>query len=235
MGAKQVQFRRGSTAQHDGTDGSSGFTGAKGEITVDTGTDEPLAARGSGTSDYTARVHDGQTTGGFKLARQSTVDSLNDLDIADGTSIASGSGISGSTVNGGVRYTNSSSQWKYGTIASAVTGEGVADAVFRVLFNSYGTGSFDKPIDNIVSIGDETTATSTKVKTNGSTTIYLDTDNFTVSDTEVWKILALKTTDANHTQLHGTPAIKFDTLQKSNSWSITHGLTNCVWIAIRTA
>jgi len=55
--AKQVQFRRGSTSQH------STFTGAVGEITVDTDKD-------------VAVVHDGSTAGGFPLARQ-----LSDLGV----------------------------------------------------------------------------------------------------------------------------------------------------------
>lgn len=50
--AKQVQFRRGTTAQH------SSFTGAIAEITVDTDKD-------------TVVVHDGTTAGGFPLAKAS--------------------------------------------------------------------------------------------------------------------------------------------------------------------
>jgi len=55
--AKQVQFRRGTTSQH------SSFTGAVGEITVDTDKD-------------TAVVHDGSTAGGHPLVKQ-----LSDLSI----------------------------------------------------------------------------------------------------------------------------------------------------------
>ena len=55
--AKQVQFRRGTTSQH------STFTGAVGEVTVDTDKD-------------VAVVHDGSTAGGFPLARQ-----LSDLGV----------------------------------------------------------------------------------------------------------------------------------------------------------
>ena len=43
--AKQVQFRRGTTAQHNS------FTGAVGEVTIDTTRDE-------------FRIHDGSTAGG---------------------------------------------------------------------------------------------------------------------------------------------------------------------------
>jgi hypothetical protein len=55
--AKQVQFRRGTTSQH------STFTGAAGEITVD-------------TDKNTAVVHDGSTAGGYPL-----VTSLSDLSV----------------------------------------------------------------------------------------------------------------------------------------------------------
>ena len=55
--ARQVQFRRGTTSEH------STFTGAVGEITVDTDKD-------------VAVVHDGSTAGGFPLARQ-----LSDLGV----------------------------------------------------------------------------------------------------------------------------------------------------------
>jgi len=52
--AKELQFRRGTTAQH------ATFAGAEGEITVDTDKDVVV-------------VHDGTTAGGFPLARESEV------------------------------------------------------------------------------------------------------------------------------------------------------------------
>jgi hypothetical protein len=52
----QVKLRRGTAAEHDTTNG--GFTGAEGEVTVDTTND-------------TLRVHDGSTTGGHELAKAS--------------------------------------------------------------------------------------------------------------------------------------------------------------------
>lgn len=57
MAGKQVQRRRGSTAQH------AVFTGALGEITVD-------------TDKKTAVVHDGVTVGGIPLARKSDSDTV---------------------------------------------------------------------------------------------------------------------------------------------------------------
>lgn len=52
--SRQIQFRRGTTAQNDQ------FTGAIGEITVD-------------TTLNTLRVHDGKTAGGHKIARMADV------------------------------------------------------------------------------------------------------------------------------------------------------------------
>ncbi len=56
--SRQIQLRRGSTAEH------AEFTGALGEVTFD-------------TTAKTLRLHDGETPGGTPLARQS------DLDAAD--------------------------------------------------------------------------------------------------------------------------------------------------------
>lgn len=55
MTATQVQHRRGTTVQH------STFTGAVGEVTVDTTTDSLV-------------VHDGATVGGYRQASQAYVD-----------------------------------------------------------------------------------------------------------------------------------------------------------------
>jgi hypothetical protein len=52
--SKQVQFRRGTTSQH------SSFTGAAGEVTVDTDKDVVV-------------VHDGSTAGGVPMATETTV------------------------------------------------------------------------------------------------------------------------------------------------------------------
>lgn len=59
--AKQVQFRRGTTSEH------SSFTGATGEITVDTDKD-------------VAVIHDGSTAGGFPLAKQTSLDAKAAID-----------------------------------------------------------------------------------------------------------------------------------------------------------
>lgn len=58
-----LQFRRGTTVQH------SSFTGAVGEVTVDTTKD-------------TIVVHDGTTAGGIPLAKEADV-TANRIDIYD--------------------------------------------------------------------------------------------------------------------------------------------------------
>jgi len=70
--ARQLQFRRGTTAQH------AVFTGAVGEITIDTDKDVPV-------------IHDGTTAGGFPSIKESVVISAlatkvdKNVDIVGGT------------------------------------------------------------------------------------------------------------------------------------------------------
>lgn len=62
--ATQVKRRRGTTAQNDA------FTGAEGEIVVD-------------TQKHTLRVHDGKTQGGFEMATQADLDNKADTDLGN--------------------------------------------------------------------------------------------------------------------------------------------------------
>jgi len=57
--SRQIQIRRGTTAEH------AAFTGAEGEVTMD-------------TDAKTLRVHDGETAGGFPLLR---TDEMPDIDF----------------------------------------------------------------------------------------------------------------------------------------------------------
>ncbi|MBR5904068.1 MAG: hypothetical protein IKZ49_00865 [Alphaproteobacteria bacterium] len=59
--SRQIQIRRGTAAENDA------FTGAIGEITMD-------------TTNKTLRVHDGQTLGGTKLAKQSEIPEIATAD-----------------------------------------------------------------------------------------------------------------------------------------------------------
>ena len=71
----QVQFRRGTTTQNES------FTGAVGELSVDTTLD-------------TIRVHDGSTAGGIRLAKYSEIQS------GDITAVVAGTGLSGGATSG---------------------------------------------------------------------------------------------------------------------------------------
>ena len=116
--AIQVKFRRGSSGQH------SSFTGANGEITVD-------------TTNKTLRVHDGVTVGGTRLAKFNEIGAASanlqsittnvvpqsnvtldlgtstkrwrSLYLAGNTIFLGGLNIT-STANGTIRFTNSSNQ-----------------------------------------------------------------------------------------------------------------------------
>ena len=73
----QVQFRRGTTTQNEA------FTGAVGELSVDTTLD-------------TVRVHDGSTAGGIRLAKYS------EIQAGDITGVTAGTGLSGGGTSGAV-------------------------------------------------------------------------------------------------------------------------------------
>ena len=73
----QVQFRRGTTTQNNS------FTGAVGEISVDTTLD-------------TIRVHDGSTAGGTRLAK------FSEIQAGDITGVTAGTGLSGGGSSGDV-------------------------------------------------------------------------------------------------------------------------------------
>ena len=235
--AKQVQFRRGTTTDHDGSGGTGGFTGANGEVTVDTGSSNPSAGRSTSGSDYTLRVHDGSTQGGHKLATQGDLDkvvSLNDpaTSTVDSTAITE--------VQGGVRYTENG-VWKYAELedvvsATAKTTTNTFDnSLFQILFNSYGTGKFLKPVNELVAIGNQagpTTAGNKITCTGGTITLNSPATN------ETWQILAIKT-DSGNTSIDSSSvttdvAINFAQVS-SSSPTLAHGLTNCVWLAIRIA
>lgn len=63
MSARQIQIRRGTEDEH------ANFTGAIGEITMD-------------TTNKTLRVHDGETLGGTILAKKDEVPDINNMDYA---------------------------------------------------------------------------------------------------------------------------------------------------------
>lgn len=88
--AKRLQLRRGTTANH-GT-----FTGAVGEITIDTDKDVVV-------------VHDGATAGGFPLAKQTSVNSKVTLVTSTDNAIVRFDGTTGEVQNSGVIITDNGS------------------------------------------------------------------------------------------------------------------------------
>lgn len=81
--AKQLQIRGGTTVQH------STFTGALREITIDTDKDVVV-------------VHDGTTTGGFPLAKQTSVDSKVTKVTSTDNAVVRFNGTTGDVQNSGV-------------------------------------------------------------------------------------------------------------------------------------
>ena len=75
--ATQVQFRRGTTGEH------SSFTGAVGEVTVDTTLD-------------TLRVHDGALAGGYRIAKFSDIPSTFSFTLEADDSAGDGGDAGGS-------------------------------------------------------------------------------------------------------------------------------------------
>lgn len=81
--AKQLQLRRGTTSQH------STFTGANGEVTIDT--DKKVLV-----------VHDGATVGGIPLAKQATVDTKVDKITSTNNTLPKFNGTTGALQNSGI-------------------------------------------------------------------------------------------------------------------------------------
>lgn len=128
-----VQLRRGTTAQH------STFTGAVGEITVDTTKD-------------TAVVHDGSTVGGFPLVKEASVGITVTQQTSNTGSVVVPVGTTAerndSPVVGYLRYNTDTSSFEgykasgWGTISAGATGGG-SDEVF---FQNGQTVNFDHTI-----------------------------------------------------------------------------------------
>lgn len=98
----QIQLRRGTTAEH------SSFTGAAGELTVDT-TKKALV------------VHDGSTAGGIPVARDSTVVHTSGAETVAGVKTLSSNPVLDAGTANGVVYLNGS---KSATTGSVLTFDG---------------------------------------------------------------------------------------------------------------
>lgn len=135
--ATQVQFRRGTTTQNNA------FTGASGEIVVN-------------TSNNTIRVHDGSTLGGFELARSGNI-----TNITTSTSAQLAAVISDETGSGNLVFATS---------PTLVTPNlGTPSAV--VLTNASGTANnLTANIANYINVSDDTSTNATRypIFANGS-------------------------------------------------------------------
>ena len=133
--SKQIQFRRGTATEH------ATFTGANGEITVD-------------TTNKTLRVHDGETAGGTTLAKQSDIPDLSTADYVIETQLPTSQNNytwyrkyrSGWIEQGG-QLTNADSQ----SVSLIIT---MADANYQVLV---AMGETRKNPNYTINYGDRTT------------------------------------------------------------------------------
>jgi hypothetical protein len=219
--AVQVQLRRGTTTQH------STFTGAIGEVTIDTTNDS-------------LRVHDNVTAGGFETARAdlSNIVSISNAKLANSTisgvslgsnlnSLTIGTGLSGTSYNGSSAVTidlanTSVTAGSYGSATAIPTF--TVDAQGRITAASTATVSSTLPIagdtgtDNVSLLSDTLTFVGgtglDSAVTNNTVTFNIDSTVATLSGTQT---LTNKTIAAGSNTISG--------LTNSNL-SGTAGITN---------
>lgn len=131
--AKQIQLRRGSTSD------STAFTGAIGEVTVDTDKDVLV-------------VHDGATAGGFPVAARANADGTISLIKKDGTSAGS--------INSLGLFNN--------TLTSTNTNQAATAAQAKVLNDNFNSKSFGVGQSYLILTGSRV-ADTTYVNTTGKT------------------------------------------------------------------
>ena len=168
----QLQLRRGTTVQH------SSFTGAVGEVTIN-------------TTKKTAVVHDGSTAGGLELLRADmsnifssatpTITSLNttgNVDVGGNLTVTGTSTFNGGTINLGDAAGD-----------NVVFGADVNSNIIPNTDNTYNLGSAGQKwanlnVVNITQTGNTTTSGTLTVtgETNLNGGLKLDTDKFTVAD-----------------------------------------------------
>jgi len=171
--ATQVQQRRGTTAQHNV------FTGANGELTVDTSKD-------------TLVIHDGTTQGGFPLARESDIptgalaslnsvgasqidaDAITDAKVADNA-------LSGDKIDGGTISNFTSTGIDDNATSTAIT----IDASENVGIGTISpTGRLNiAPIGNIGGSGGTMSNAGLRIGTTTASSMYLDTNEVHGSET----------------------------------------------------
>ena len=111
--AIQIQLRQGTTTEHNT------FTGAVGEVTVDTTKDVPV-------------VHDGVTTGGFPVASRANADGTISLIKKDGTSAG--------TINANGLFNNTLTSTNTNQALTAAQGKVLKDTLDTTVSSSFGVG-----------------------------------------------------------------------------------------------
>lgn len=111
--AIQIQLRQGTTTEHNT------FTGAIGEVTVDTTKD-------------TLVVHDGVTVGGFPVAARANADGTISLIKKDGTSIG--------TINANGLFNNTLTSTNTNQALTAAQGKVLKETLDTTVSSSFGVG-----------------------------------------------------------------------------------------------
>jgi len=195
--ATQVQFRRGSTSEH------SSFTGAVGEVTVDTDLD-------------TIRVHDGSTAGGIRIAKFSETNNAFTLSDESSNTINVTPGDSDITIKGD------------GTgITPTVAGNSVTFALDNVV-NLTNISSSDS---TGVTINDNLLITGV-IKAEGSSAIFIDdglsvsgaiTSSTTISGTTVTGTTLTLASGFSATQSSGDVTVANATSNKDLIFTVNDG------------
>jgi len=124
----QVKLRRGTEAEHDTTNG--GFTGAEGEVTVD-------------TTNNTLRVHDNSTAGGIRLAKLSEANVQSDWNETDTSSTAfilNKPSITAAPTGTVTAFAGSTAPTGYVLCDGSAVNRTTQAALFAVIGTTYGVG-----------------------------------------------------------------------------------------------
>jgi len=195
--ATQVQFRRGSTSEH------SSFTGAIGEVTVDTDLD-------------TIRVHDGSTAGGIRIAKFSEVNSAFTLSDASSNTISVTPGDSDITIKGD---------------GSGITPTVAGNSVTFALDNVVNLTSISSSDSTGVTINDDLLITGV-IKAEGSSAIFIDdglsvsgaiTSSTTISGTTVTGTTLTLASGFSATQSSGDVTVANATSNKDLIFTVNDG------------
>lgn len=164
--AYKIQFRRGTSAEH------STFTGAPGEVTVDT-TDNRLV------------VHDGSTAGGIPMAKESEITASGISDVVDDTTPQAGgdldmngnniqfdnaTGIEDDSGNEQLLFSKTASAVNYLNLTNAATGSGPSiapagsDTNVDLTIDTKGTGTLALGSADSVLTLDGTSISGTLIK-----------------------------------------------------------------------